>query len=152
VDTDKPVSRQHEIELHEYFAVPFYWTGGELWGSVPYPGILRTPDPKPHARPRPSPEPAATSDADPHLRSARMVTGYFVQAVDDEIGHVEDFLLDSLSWAIRWLVVDTRNVLPGKRVLVSPARIMWVSWLELKVHIGLSRATIARVAKGLGLR
>jgi hypothetical protein len=40
-------------------------------------------------------------------------------------------------------VVDTRNLLPGKRVLISPARIMWVSWLELKVHVDLARETIA---------
>jgi hypothetical protein len=32
IDTDKPVSRQHEGEYLDYYEFPHYWVGGALWG------------------------------------------------------------------------------------------------------------------------
>lgn len=52
---------------------------------------------------------------DPHLRSTNAVRGYEIQALDDEIGHVEDFVIDDETWAIRYLVVATRNWWPEKK-------------------------------------
>jgi hypothetical protein len=37
--------------------------------------------------------PKGEGPGDPHLRSSREVIGYHIQAVDDEIGHVEDFIV-----------------------------------------------------------
>ena len=37
------------------------------------------------------------------------------------------------------MVVDTRNWLPGKKVLVSPEWINSVSWSDRKVYVELSR-------------
>jgi hypothetical protein len=37
--------------------------------------------------------------------------------MDGEIGHVEDFILDTEAWRIHYLALDTRNWLPGKKVL-----------------------------------
>jgi len=52
---------------------------------------------------------------DPHLRSTDEVSGYHIQAADGEIGHVEDFVIDDETWAIRYMVVATRNWWPGKK-------------------------------------
>jgi hypothetical protein len=81
---------------------------------------------------------------DPHLRSTHDVSGYHIQAADGEIGHVEDFIIDDETWAIRYLIVDTRNWWPGKKVLVSPQWIERVSWSDSKVFVNLSRETIRR--------
>ena len=62
----------------------------------------------------------ADSDDDPHLRSVEAVTGYHIHASDGEIGHVEDFLVEDADWSIHYLVVDTKNWWPGKRILISP--------------------------------
>ena len=62
--------------------------------------------------------------------------------MDGEIGHVEDFIIDDETWAIRYLVVDTHNWWPGKKVLVSPQWIERVSWGERKVFVNLDRETI----------
>ena len=80
--------------------------------------------------------------ADPHLRSARDVTGYYIEATDGDLGHVEDFLVEDATWAIRYMIVDTRNWWPGRKVLVSPAWISGVSWTDSKVRVDLSRAQI----------
>jgi sporulation protein YlmC with PRC-barrel domain len=74
---------------------------------------------------------------DPYLRSTHEVTGYNIQAADGEVGHVEDFIIDDETWAIRYLIVDTRNWLPGKKILLSPFWIERVSWSESKVFVNL---------------
>src|SRR5262249_56338846 len=79
---------------------------------------------------------------DPNLRSARDVTGYYIQATDGDLGHVEDFLVDDETWAIRYCIVDTRNWLPGRKVLVSPEWIQRVSWEDSKVYVDLSKRHI----------
>jgi hypothetical protein len=80
--------------------------------------------------------------ADENLHSASDVIGTYVQASDDDVGHVEDFLVDDRTWAIRYLLVDTRNWLPGRKVLIAPAWIRSVSWEESKVHVDLSRSEV----------
>jgi sporulation protein YlmC with PRC-barrel domain len=79
---------------------------------------------------------------DSHLRSTHEVSGYHIQAADGEVGHVEDFIIDDETWAIRYLIIDTRNWWPGKKVLVSPQWIERVSWSESKVFVNLSRESI----------
>ena len=74
-------------------------------------------------------------DGDTHLRSSKEVIGYHVQARDGEIGHLEDLIVDDDVWLIRYLVIDTRNWLPGKKVLISPTWLDEVSWLERKLYV-----------------
>ena len=33
IDTDKPVSRQHEMEYLGYYSYPYYWGGAGFWGA-----------------------------------------------------------------------------------------------------------------------
>ncbi len=40
IDTDKPVSRQHEIRYLGYCGYPFYWGGVGLWGATMYPNMM----------------------------------------------------------------------------------------------------------------
>lgn len=70
------------------------------------------------------------------------MTGYHIQGSDDAVGHVDDFLFEDDSWAIRYVAVDTRNWLPGKHVLVSPRWIRQVSWPERLVVVQLKRDEI----------
>jgi len=79
---------------------------------------------------------------DSHLRSSASVTSYGVAAADGEIGHVDGFVMEDKSWAIRYIEVATRNWLPGKKVLVSPEWIKQISWEGLSVSVGLSRDSI----------
>ncbi|RPI76911.1 MAG: PRC-barrel domain containing protein [Desulfobacteraceae bacterium] len=134
LDSDKPVSRQFEERYHGYYGWPLYWSGPHRWGF--FPSIERNPK-----------EWKKTIESekawDPHLRSTLGVSGHHIQAVDGEIGHVEDFIVDDGMWAIRYLIVDTRNGwLGGKKVLISPRWIERVSWNELKVFVNLSREAV----------
>ena len=133
LDSDKPVSRQFEESYYGYYSWPMYWAGSEMWGYYPY-------------IPRNDEKPLQTNKEektwDPHLRSTRAVTGCAIQAMDGEIGHVDDFIIDDETWAIRYLIIDTGNWWSGKMVLVSPRWIKRISWSEANVYVDLSRATI----------
>lgn len=77
-----------------------------------------------------------------HLRSTREVASYHLHATDGEIGHVEDFIVDDENWAIRFLVVDTSNWLPGKKVLLSTQLIKRVEWADSSVHFDVTRESV----------
>jgi hypothetical protein len=51
----------------------------------------------------------------PHLRSTQEVTGYDIHATDGDIGEVEDFIIDDVSWKIHFLIVETGNWFSGKK-------------------------------------
>ncbi len=133
LSSDEPVSRQYEESFYGYYQYPMYFGGGNMWGAYPY--IARDRDSWKNTDP-------AAKHWDAHLRSTTVVTGYHVQATDDEIGHVKDFIIDDDTWAIRYLVVDTRNWWPGKMVLVAPHWIDRVSWTDSKVFASVTRDQI----------
>jgi hypothetical protein len=133
LESDAPVSRQYEDAYHGFYGWPIYWGGPYMWG--PYPFIMRDPEQwTEHAH--------GDKAWDPNLRSTEDVCGHAVQATDGEIGHVQDFIIDDGTWAIRYLVIDTRNLWPGRTVIISPKWIKRVSWGERKVFINLSREII----------
>ena len=79
----------------------------------------------------------------PNLRSAKELFGYGIQARDGVAGHVEDFIINNDDWTIQMVAIDTRNWLPGNKVLLTPSWIEIVRWSEAKVHVNLNRETIA---------
>jgi hypothetical protein len=122
VSTDLPVSRQKEIELAGYYGWGAYWGGGV---EPPHQEV----------------------EGDPHLRSADEVTGYRIEASDGSIGHVEELILDDQGfesgvWEFRYLVVDTRNWLPGRKVLVAPMWAESIDWERRRIHLGLTREQV----------
>jgi sporulation protein YlmC with PRC-barrel domain len=135
-DTDQPVSEQYQRDIHAYYGWPAYWTTGPfpmagvmpLAGSVPAPAAAGVP-------------PTATG-GDPHLRSAEHVAGYKIHAVDGTIGHVEDFIVDVMDWRIRGIVIDTRDWLPGRKVVVPAAAVDRISWTDSEVAVHLTRRAV----------
>jgi len=153
VDTDKPVSRQHEIDYYNYYGYNNYWEGANLWGLggylVPWVGASsdaalspRQPQDDAITRQRQRRLDREREAADSHLRSSKEVIGYEIMATDGPIGSVEDFVFDDESWAIRYMVVDTGKWLPGKHVLLSPEWIGSVSWSKHEVYVKVARQAI----------
>lgn len=135
LDEDKPVSRQHEVEYYQYYEWPYYWGGDYAWGAETLPGPLFYEQIR-------KDKTAEEISGDEHLRSVDEVSGYHIQATDEEIGHVEDFIVDDKTWNICYIVVDTRNWLPGKKVLISPAWFESIDWADEKVNISLTRQQV----------
>lgn len=133
IAADKPVSKQYEIELHSYYNWVPYWTPGV---SAPVMGIPTT------EKEGVQGELSDKEKGDPHLRSFREVNGYKIHAKDGHIGHIDELIVEDDSWAIRYAVVDTRNWLPGRHVLVSPAWIKAISWADEEVMVDLTKEAI----------
>ena len=128
LDSAKPVSQQFEEDYYGYYDWPMYSNEPDILGFYPY--IMRDLEKRREST-------LGEKTWNPHLRSTHEVSGYHIQALDGEIGHVEDFIIDDETWTIRYLVVDTRNWWAGKKVLVSPQWIERVSWSESKIYVDL---------------
>jgi len=117
IDTHKPVSRQYEADYARYYGWPMYWYGPALWGPTPYPIYQALP-------------------------GASEVEGYYLHATDGDLGHVDDFLISDEDWAIRYMIADTRNWWPGKKVLVPTQWIREVNWEQSKVYVEVTREAL----------
>lgn len=130
VETDLPVSRQREAQLFDHYGWPYYWqTIPALAATAPLPPMTIAAE-------------TTAADGDPRLRSVREVTGYYIAARDGDIGHVEDLIGDLERWELPFFVIDTRNWLPGRKVVVATASIAEVDWADRRVRVALERATI----------
>jgi hypothetical protein len=145
IDTEQPVSREHEAALLQYYNWPSYWgIAGfpDVGFAMPVPVVPFQP-PLASVHHEAADRAGATAvHEDHHLRSVRAVTDHLIEAADGSIGHVDDFLIDDREWQIRYLVVDTRNWWPGKKVLIAPQWIARVGWEEAKVYVDLTRTAI----------
>ncbi len=117
IESHETVSRQHEQHVAKYYGWPVYW---------PAEGAL-------------APSVDDVKQGDANLRGVGEVRGYYVHAKDGDLGHVADFLVDDTAWEIRYLVVDTRKWLPGKKVLVDPRATEEVDWAKSTVRVRLTR-------------
>ena len=142
IDAHQPVSRRREQEYFDYYGYPYYWGQAGLWGAHALP-MMPTRDEIAQRRLKAAEaERAAIEEGDAHLRSAATVAGYGIHATDGDLGHVEDVLFDDLSWAVRYLVVDTATWWFGKHVLVSPEWILDISWPERSVSVAVTRQSL----------
>ena len=144
IDTAGPISRRYESSYLRYYGYPLYWPYTTFWAWGAVPQVTPVPavaEERPDSGGLPEPN-SGDAEEDVHLRSSKEVTDYHIQGSDEAVGHVEDFLFEEDTWAIRYLVADTRNWLPGKRVLVSPEWIREVTWSDRTVVVELTRAEI----------
>jgi hypothetical protein len=88
IDTDRPVSRQHERTLLKHYDYPCYWNGSE-----------------------PLNDGAAIHD-DQHLRSSEAIAKYRILATDGQLGHVAGLLFDE-RWSIRYIDCQHQRVVAG---------------------------------------
>jgi sporulation protein YlmC with PRC-barrel domain len=81
------------------------------------------------------------------LCSSADVIGCGMEAIDGCIGRVADLVVDDETWEITDVLVDSRQWLPGKVLLVSPQVIERIDRDQKKVHLRLARADILRAPK-----
>ena len=136
IQSDMPVSRQMEQKLDDAYGYSLgldvgYYGGnaiGTQWG-----GWLNHDGRITHT---------ATVDGDPHLRSMTEVKGYRIHALDGEVGHLTDFLIDDDSWKIDCALIATTNWWPGKHVLLPAPAITEIDWQGQFLRVDQTRYNI----------
>lgn len=133
IQNDLPVSRQMEQGVFAYYGWDPGWGGGAFAMDGMMPPLAAT-------------EATAVMDAqhegDPHLRSITTTDGYIIHATDGEIGHVSDFLVDTATWTLRYVIVDTGNWWPGKHVLLAPSSVTEIDWINETMTVDVSQDKI----------
>src|SRR5579872_4029642 len=143
IDTDRPVSRQLETNIYDYYGWSPYWGNGLFTNGYGYVGDPVGGNPFVLSQhPQPPPDDPQRDDGDPHLRSAEEVNGYHIHASDGEIGHVAGFLLEDADWSVRYLIADTRNWWPGKKVLISPRSVCEIEWGKKLARLDVDRQKV----------
>lgn len=133
VDLTRPLTRELEESLHQYYGWLPYWSGIGL--SVSSPVRTKTFQAEKERKFR-----RGEKTGEPrHLQSVKNVMGYRLSALDGEIGHIENFLADDTNWMIRYVIVDTQNWLPGRKVLIAP---QWI-----KDFVGTKSKAIVKLKK-----
>jgi hypothetical protein len=117
IDSDRPVSRQHERTLLKHYDYPCYWNGSE-----------------------PLNDRAAMHD-DSHLRSSEAILRYRILATDGQLGHVASLLFDE-NWKIRYMIADTSEWWMGHQVLIAHQWISDVSWDDRTVAVSLTKDAV----------
>jgi hypothetical protein len=136
ITADQPVSLQMEQQQQAYYAYSPMWDAGAYGGNGfgLSDGMMSNIGGRMHYDTGPA--------GDPHLRSLAEVVGYHIHALDGDIGHLDDFLVDDETWKLEFIVVDTKNWGFGKHVLISPAQIKDIDWGSRYVRIDLTRYMI----------
>jgi hypothetical protein len=152
INTERPVSRQMETSVYDYYGWTPYWGNGLFsngYGIIDGYGfgatsVAQSPPISSDQRREREIADAQRDQDDQHLRSINAVADYHIHASDGEIGHVEDFLVEDADWSIRYLVVDTKNWWPAKKVLISPRSAGKIDWKDKLVNLNVDR----RMVKG----
>src|SRR5271154_1811587 len=139
IDSHKPVSRQYEEEYYRYYGWPSYWDDGGTLGAEDFPSA---PQPQLILDEQASLGNGSRNGNDPHLRSTLSLIGYHIQAKDDEIGHVTDFIMDDQNWAICSLIVKTGHWFSAREIAISPNHIDRISYEESTVVVKLTKEAI----------
>ena len=137
IDTEKPVYRQQEIELSNYYPGLDYWGVGHYKGGMANASIVFD---------RQIIKKAFKKDnqpgADLHLQSIRHMAGYRVHATDGEIGHARDFIVEYRTWKLEYLVVETHKLFRDEQVLVPVGDISKEQWSNAEIYVTIPRSAI----------
>ena len=131
--SDMQVSLQYEKQLAKHYGWFPYSHGPCVWSGVPSASSQTSSSRVDDIE--------ATGKC--HLRSVKEVSGYHVQALDDTVGIVDDFLVDPLVWIIRYLVVNAHRWLTDRKVLISPLWVDTIDWKRKRLSVRVNRQDIA---------
>jgi hypothetical protein len=138
IDTAQRITRRQEKSYDEYFFVPDYWQGENLWGQESTPQELLT-----WLR---AEQPKSTRDGEEesYLLRGSELQDYIIQSPQGTAGSVDDFLWNPETYAIRFLVIHIGGLLSSKKTLLSPLWITRFDREEKKLQVELPKEAIEK--------
>lgn len=122
---DLPLSRTYEREYLQFYGWPAYWeqAGGTIGGRVDTPAevLARVP-----------------AEAETiQLMNSDDLAACRVQAIDGEVGDLDDILLDTDDWRVPFLEMDVGHWWAGRKVLIPTDWITGMDWNDMRIDVGL---------------
>ena len=121
IDTDKPVHRQIEEQLANYYGYVAHW--------MPQ-----------HDLPDPQAQPVPTGDV--HLRSMNNVCKYTVMAFDGRVGSIVDFVLDDDGWRLPLVVLDTTYYVQVGQVVIPAIQFKGIRVEDREISVNLNKSDV----------
>lgn len=157
----QPISRAYETELRGYYGWPIYW-GAPVASPTTAPATMSPTTGRsfshdahmatnietrsqlgPGQEPVPQEVTEALNSADrPPIQSLDSFRNFNIEAEDGSIGRVDDVFIDDADWKVRYLLIDTGQWLPGRKVLISPDWVEMVDLHDSKVHVKMTKEQI----------
>ena len=128
IDLARPVSREKEIELAQYYQWPMYWNDYTEPFLPYYVSFLHTREVSEETN-----EPDSQNEN--HLRSLKEILNYHVNAINGDIGQISDVIVDDIHWKIQFFAVNIKDYHPGKKVLISPSWINKIDWNSSSIFL-----------------
>ncbi|MFO0752157.1 MAG: hypothetical protein U0411_02375 [Thermodesulfovibrionales bacterium] len=136
IGLDAPVTRRHQIDLYVYYGWLPYWLEAEYYNVSPPPAQVESQQ-----------SPDEEQAADPHLFGSQEMIEFRIEALDGDVGHIEDFIMDEDDWIIHYLVVALDDPNPEvespKSVLISTEWIQKAVRSEERIYVNLDRERVA---------
>lgn len=79
----------------------------------------------------------------PTLQSSAMTFGFKISSRNGDMGYMQDFIVNDEDWSIKFLVINTKRNFSGKKILVSPEAIDWISWRRKHVSVDMEKEKLA---------
>ncbi|WP_190278407.1 PRC-barrel domain containing protein [Colwellia hornerae] len=135
VGEHQKISHQYETELFEYYGYAYYWMNEGLWRT--------SPSPMPLVETQLSKDNSKIKSEDWHLRSTDEVKKFKIYTTDQQVAHIDDFILNDDNWTISYIVIDTRHWVPGgRKVLISHKCIDAVNWAGCSITVNVNAQKI----------
>jgi hypothetical protein len=136
LDTDQPISRQYEEKYFQYYGWPPYWDRLSWPNTSPLKSstvIALNRIQEVSTRP------------ENHLHEASQILNFGVVSTEGKIGWLNDLIIDTHYWVIRYLEIDTRKWLHSKDfALITPTTIASINWPENRICVDLDREALQK--------
>jgi hypothetical protein len=126
INVEKPVYRQLEDQLLNYYGWVAHWT--------PQHNL-------------PEPQSQAVPTGDTHLRSMNNVCKYTIMAFDGRVGSIVDFIVDDNGWRLPLVVIDTGHYLSADKVVIPAPHIKGIRVEDKEISIDLNKADVATATR-----
>jgi hypothetical protein len=143
VEQEKAIARKNEDEARNYYGWPLFW--GYVPGPDPYypvMGINQFQFPGVAAEYTPEPKDVVLHPPVGQLKDGEEILGFKVQAIDGEIGYVQDLMIDLEKWTVSYLIVETGSWFYHDRVAISTQWVRDILDLDVQLDVDLMRETI----------
>lgn len=135
IDTDRPVSKQLEKKLNDYYAWPYYGSAGMGFPTTGMVKVARTVE-----------QDADENSSDKHLRSYKHVRDYKVYNPNGFLGETADFLVSTTQWTLPYLLVEADETRPEEMIAIPTNKIGSIDFSTYAVSVTLNSTEIDRLS------